>query len=304
MTPLRLRVDVCTHRGLRDGVPGILEILRRHRARATFFVTFGPDASGLALLKMLRPSFALKMLRSNAPSTYGWATAFYGTLLPAPLVGKGMPGLLRRIRDEGHEVGLHGWDHRRWQDRLPRYPRARLREEFRRMLESYREILGAAPRGFAAPAWMLSHDLLDLEAQARLVYASDTRGRAPFLPVFLGRNYEIPQLPVTLPTLDEWLGRTSAGRFVDEVLRRSAAQPDYACFTAHAETEGLAHRDTLEALLDGVGRPVAPLAETTFTGLPRRNVVMGRVEGRPYDVCLEGGGDRVIPPTRAKADEP
>ena len=289
MTPLRLRVDVCTHRGLRDGVPGVLEILRRHRARATFFVTFGPDASGLALLKMLRPSFAWKMIRSNAPSTYGWATAFYGTLLPAPLVGKGMPALLRRIRDEGHEVGLHGWDHRRWQDRLPRYPRERLRDEFRRMLESYREILGAAPRGFAAPAWLISHDLLDLECETGLVYASDTRGRAPFLPVLNGRPYKVPQLPVTLPTLDEWLGRESVDRFVEEVLRLSAAQPDYACFTAHAETEGLARRDVLEALLSRIGRPVAPLVETSFTELPRRSVVMGRVDGRPYDVCIEVG---------------
>ena len=62
MTPLFLRVDVCTYRGLRDGVPGVLEVLRAARARATFFVTFGPDASGLALLKLLNPAFAWKML--------------------------------------------------------------------------------------------------------------------------------------------------------------------------------------------------------------------------------------------------
>jgi len=100
LTPLRLRIDVCTYRGLRDGVPGVLDVLRRAGARATFFVAMGPDSSGLALLKLLRPSFALKMLRTRAAASYGLATAFYGTLLPAPLVGAGLPGMLRRIRDE------------------------------------------------------------------------------------------------------------------------------------------------------------------------------------------------------------
>ena len=104
---LRLRVDVCTYRGLRDGVPGVLEVLKGAKARATFYVTFGPDASGLALLKLFNPKFLLKMLRTKAASTYGWATAFYGTLLPSPLVGAGLPDTLRRIRDEDHELNVH-----------------------------------------------------------------------------------------------------------------------------------------------------------------------------------------------------
>ena len=69
MTPLRLRVDVCTYRALRDGVPGVLDALRDAKIRATFLVSFGPDASGLALLKLLRPSYAWKVLRSGGAGT-------------------------------------------------------------------------------------------------------------------------------------------------------------------------------------------------------------------------------------------
>lgn len=287
MTPLFLRVDVCTYRGLRDGVPGVLEVLRAARARATFFVTFGPDASGLALLKLLNPAFAWKMLRTRAGATYGWASAFYGTLLPSPLVGAGLPDIVRRIRDEGHEVGAHGWDHRRWQDRLPKYPRERLAEEFRSMIEAYEAALGGRPAGFAAPAWLATAELLELEGEAKLAYAADARGRHPFLPIFQGREYPVPQLPVTLPTLDERLGAATPEAFVDEIVKGAAAQPDYACFAAHAETEGRAHRGVLEAVLARVGRPVAPLCEAPRTDLPRRPITMGRVEGRPYDVCVQ-----------------
>ncbi|HVR87663.1 MAG TPA: polysaccharide deacetylase family protein [Planctomycetota bacterium] len=287
MNPLRLRVDVCTYRGLRDGVPGVLDVLRQAKARATFFVTFGPDASGLALLRLLNPKFALKMLRTKAASTYGWATAFYGTLLPSPLVGAGLPDTVRRIRDEGHEIGLHGWDHRRWQDRLPKYDAARLRDEFSRMTDAYRSILGTAPDSFAAPAWLLTRDLFDLEQQAGLRFGSDTRGRSPFLPVFLGKQGAVPQYPVTLATLDECLGRMSPEDFVEESLRESARQPEYSCFTAHAESEGMGYKGVLQSLLTKLGRPVGPLGETRPATLPAAEVRLGRVDGRPYDVCLQ-----------------
>lgn len=288
MTPLFLRVDVCTYRGLRDGVPGVLEVLRRARARATFFVTFGPDSSGLALFKMLDPSFARKVLRANPGKTYGWATAFYGTLLPAPRVGSGLPHLVRRIRDEGHEVGMHGWDHRRWQDFLPRIRGERLRREFALMTRAYEHALGSAPVSFSAPAWRVSKDLLQLEEEASLAFAGDARGPRPFLPRFEGRDFRVPQLPISLPTLDESLARTTPEGFVDEVLALATLQTSYACFAAHAETEGLTYREALSRLLSRLNRPVRPLGEAPRTDLPRLKMRMAPFPGRPYDVCVQG----------------
>lgn len=287
MTPLHLRIDVCTYRGLRDGVPALLELLRRAKAKATFFITFGPDASGLALLKLLNPAFAWKMLRTRAGATYGWATAFYGTLLPSPMVGSGLTEVVRRVRDDGHEVGVHGWDHRRWQDRLPKYAPDRLREEFRQMIGAYEKALGTSPASFAAPAWRVTSTLLELEAEAKLQWASDVRGTRPFLPVFEGREHPVPQLPVTLPTLDECQGRMTDLAFVEETLRLASLQPDYCCFTAHAESEGRAHQGALEAILTRSGRPVSPLGEAPRSGLPRRPMGMGRIPGRPYEVCVQ-----------------
>lgn len=288
MSPLHLRIDVCTYRGLRDGVPALLDLLRRVKARATFFITFGPDASGLALLKLLNPSFAWKMLRTRAGATYGWATAFYGTLLPSPMVGSGLVDVVKRVRGEGHEVGTHGWDHRRWQDRLPKYKPERLRDEFKRMINAYGSVLGAPPAAFAAPAWLVSPLLLELEGEAGLAWAGDARGSRPFLPRFEGRDYPVPQLPVTLPTLDECQGRQTPEEFVEETLRGMSAQPGYCCFTAHAESEGRAHQGVLEAILARCGRPTAPLGEAPRSDLPRLEMAMGRVPGRPYDVCLQG----------------
>ena len=282
--PLHLRIDVCTHRALRDGVPGVLDILRRTGSRATFFVAFGPDASGLAMTKMLNPAFAWKMMRSNAAATHGFATAFYGTLLPSPMIGSGLPELVRRIRDEGHEVGMHGWDHRRWQDGLRSFEPGRAAREFERMRAAFRAVLGAEPRSFAAPAWLATHEIL--ASESGLEYASDARGTEPFLPSFDGRDYGVPQLPVTLPTLDEQLGRLTPAQFTDEIVSLAAAQPGYCCFTAHAEAEGLAYAASFESILRRVDRPVRPLCEATRSALPRRVMRFGRVPGRPSDVLM------------------
>lgn len=290
MSPLHLRVDVCTHVGLRDGVPEMLRILRRRHARATFFVAFGPDSSGRAVFNLVKPSFARKMFRTNAARSYGLATALYGTVLPAPLIGSGRPSMMRRILDEGHELGVHGWDHRRWQDDLDDYAPAKLASEFDRMCGAFRAAAGAAPRAFAAPAWRVSAALLELEARHEFDFASDARGRHPFQPVFGGRTLPVPQIPVTLPTLDEALVTMDAAEFFRRTLAAVNRMPGHACLAVHAETEGRAHRRDFERLLSSVDRPVGPLGDAPRIGLPAESMSMGTLPGRAFPVCIQEGG--------------
>ena len=289
MTPLRLRVDVCTHRGFRDGVPEILRILRQRRARATFFVAIGPDSSGRAVFNLLKPSFARKMFRTNAAGSYGLVTALYGTVLPAPMIGSGRPSLLRRILDEGHELGVHGWDHRRWQDDLDDYAPAKLASEFDRMCEACQAVTGSAPRAFAAPSWRVSRALLELEARHGFAFASDARGRHPFRPVFEGRPYSVPQVPVSLPTLDEALVEMDAPEFFRRTLAAVNGAAGFECLAVHAETEGRAYRREFADLLAKVDRPVGPLGELALDDLPAETMAMGSFRGRPFPICLQDG---------------
>jgi peptidoglycan/xylan/chitin deacetylase (PgdA/CDA1 family) len=178
---------------------------------------------------------------------------------------------------------MHGWDHRRWQDGLQRFPRDRVRREFHAMRNAYRAALGTEAHSFGAPAWLATADLLEAEDDAGLLYASDVRGERPFRPVLGGRTFKTPQLPVTLPTLDE---AASPERFADDTLAAARLQPGYCCLAAHAEAEGGRYRDVFERILHGIERPVAPLGETTFDALHPQEILLGRVAGRPYDVCV------------------
>src|SRR5439155_25247480 len=127
--PVALRVDVDTRRGLHDGVPRLLALFRRLDVVASFFVTMGPDRSGLAIRRAWRPAFLMKMLRTNPFRLYGLRTLLSGTVLPAQPVAAGAPALLREIAAAGHEVAPHGWDHVSWQDRIDRLSPAALRAD-------------------------------------------------------------------------------------------------------------------------------------------------------------------------------
>src|SRR5690606_36521131 len=105
MGMLGLKIDVDTYWGMRNGVPRLLRTLRDFHIQGTFFLSIGPDNSGRAMLQRIKdPRYLEKMMKTEAASLYGWRSAFYGALLPAPMLALSFPDLVLRIVDEGHEV--------------------------------------------------------------------------------------------------------------------------------------------------------------------------------------------------------
>ncbi len=288
-----LRVDVDTRRGLEEGVPRLLALFRRTGTRASFFVTMGPDRSGLAIRRALRPSFLAKMWRTNPLRLYGLRTLLSGTLLPPRPVGAGLPGLLREIAAEGHEVAPHGWDHVRWQDRVHRLPDAVIRAELMHAAQAFEEVFGVRPHASAAPGWRTSPEALLIQEELGLQYASDVRGAVPFRPAINGRALKTLQVPTTLPTLDELLGRS---RDLPGALL-AQLRPGLNVFTLHAEVEGGPLLGTFADFLDGARRAGATLTTLDDAVAPIfasgdsiavAQVTRGRVDGRSGWVTSQG----------------
>jgi peptidoglycan/xylan/chitin deacetylase (PgdA/CDA1 family) len=236
------------------------------------------------------------MLRTNAARMYGWRTALYGTLLPSPRIGRRCAAVLREIEAAGHEVGLHAWDHVLWQDRLHRLDRAGVEAQIDRGIEAFGEIYGRPPRGFAAPAWFCTEDGFEALAARGFDYLSIARGpEAPYFPRVRGRVLPVLDVPTTLPTLDEELGRDgiTPASYVERLVARYRPGHDEV-LTVHAETEGLAHRDLFRALLArhaalGVATvPVRELVAGAREGAAVRDVHLGEIPGRAGRVVLTG----------------
>ena len=247
-----LKIDVDTHQGLAEGVPRLRRMLEREGVTASFYIAMGPDNSGRAVVRVFRNrGFLKKMFRTKAVSMYGLRTILSGTLLPARPIALAFPALLRYLRAAGFEVGVHGYDHVRWQDQIDSLGDTGIRSELNDAFEAFRSIMGEPARAFAAPGWrtntIASRALDDLHID----YRSDTRGRTPFRCLVEGRVLTTPEIPTTLPTLDEVMGRPDLPD-IAAVLRFyvDQFQPDgLNVHTVHAETEGMGQQESFTALI-------------------------------------------------------
>src|SRR5260221_10754410 len=98
---LALKIDVDTLRGTREGVPALVDILKRHGAGATFLFSLGPDHTGRAIKRALPPRFMQKVNRTSVLEHYGLKTLMYGAILPCPDIGQRCAAILRPVRDHG-----------------------------------------------------------------------------------------------------------------------------------------------------------------------------------------------------------
>lgn len=250
-----LKIDVDTLIGYRQGVPALLRQLEQADAKATFCFAVGPDRSGLAIRRVLtQRGFVGKMLRNKALSTYGLPTILYGTLLPAPLIVSSDPGIAREVRAAGHEICVHGWDHVAWHDGLKNMPQRLVDEQMQRAFEGLAAATGVQPDCFASPGWQCAATSLASHDARALRFASDVRGPGgPFRPLLAGRVYQTPQVPTTLPTLDEMWGLQARDCATAVAAWAELLQPGVNVLTAHAEIEGLAMVDALPLFLQRLG---------------------------------------------------
>lgn len=293
-----LKIDVDTHEGLKTGVPAMAAMLGREGVTASFFVAMGPDNSGKAIRRVVtNRGFLSKMFRTQAVSMYGWRTILSGTLLKARPVGMAFPNLLRDLMAQGFEVGVHGYDHVRWQDRIDDLGEQGLDHELHDAFEVYRAIFAQEPRGWAAPGWRTNAIAMRRLDRVGLLYRSDTRGREPFRAQVDGEILSTPEIPTTLPTLDEVLGR--------EKLPDAAAIARFYCkqmsadrlnvHTVHAETEGMGQLESFTMLVRELKQAGAEFLRLDAVSshldresLPICPVVRGNLPGRSGWVATQG----------------
>ena len=234
------KIDVDTHDGMRDGVPVLLEILETFGLKATFCLSYGPDNAGKAIFRLFRdPAFLNKMLSTGAPSLYGWRTILSGTLLPARPIATAFPDLVRDIAAAGHEVAVHAWDHRKWQDHLLEMSRAEIRAEFDAAFKAHEKILGAMPHAVAAPGWQATEKSLEVEADLGIKWASDLREGPPCYLEIKGKTLPLIQIPTTGPCIEELLASGCKNEpEMAGILCDALADEKYPVLAVHAEVEG------------------------------------------------------------------
>jgi undecaprenyl phosphate-alpha-L-ara4FN deformylase len=290
-----LRVDVDTMRGTRLGVPGLLDVLKRHGIRATFFFSVGPDNMGRHLWRLLRPAFLIKMMRSRAASLYGWDILLRGTLWRGTNIGRSCNYIIRSAAEAGHEIGLHAWDHHLWQMQVSTMSHEAICSELKKGKEELEKIIGQDVTCSASPGWRCTDTVLTEKERLGFSYNSDCRGSFPFYPIINGVRLSQPQVPVTLPTYDELIGRNGINEntYNDHLL--SFFRPNQLnVLTIHAEAEGISCLPLFEDFLKKAqARNIffVPLKNVVSDFPPLEKtaqIVRGQIPGREGWVSCQG----------------
>lgn len=283
---LALRIEVATLRGAREAVPRLAAILKEHGARATFLLSLGPDRTGRALGSLPR----VRRLKC-----YGLRALLSGTLLPAPDIGLRCGDVLRALPKEGHEAGILAFDRADWVNHIAGADEAWTAAAMQRARERYEEIFGVPALTHGAPGWRMNRYAYRYSQRLGFRHCSDTRGSGPFIPIIRGEVVACPQLPTTLPTLDELV---ATGLKPDQAAQRLLAAsrepaPVGHVVTLRAEVEGTVLAPALQVLLAGwraLGMQAVPLRDYAtgleLSRLPRR--VVGETAGARGPIAVEG----------------
>lgn len=295
---LALKIDIDTDRGTREGVPNLLADCREFHAPACFLFSLGPDNTGKAISRVFRPGFLKKVGRTSVVQLYGVRTLLNGTLLPAPHVGRRNEAVIKSVRDAGFEAGIHCHDHYRWQDHVQSMSLEEIRAEFAAARAEFRRIFGVEALTAGAPGWQCNARSRQVYDEAGLLYASDARGTHPFFPRIDGRTFSTLEIPSTLPTFDELMGRPEYpdDRIVAHYI--SLLREDRPnIFTLHAEIEGMGKRPLYRALLRACadrGVQFIRLEDLARECLAQRDripvgdLVQGPVDGRSGLLAVQG----------------
>lgn len=278
MKRIALKIDVDTYRGTLAGVPALMGLLQKHEASGTFFFSLGPDQSG-------RESPLSSLVRH-----YNLSTRLYGRLLPGPDIGKRCAEILRQTKHAGFEVGIHAWNRVNWEQKIQHAENAWVEAEMGKACTRFTEIFAETASTHGAAGWRMNRHALRLTQRMGFSYASDCRGSHPFIPVIDGEIVTCPQLPTTLPTLDEILALepgSSPDQAADRILQLSSAIAGNHVFTLRAELEGMKFGSTIERLISGwknSGYQLVALRNIYSTlelkELPRHTVRFAEAPGR------------------------
>ena len=298
--PLRLafKIDVDTDRGTRLGVPNLVADLRAAGYAGTFFFSLGPDNTGRAITRVFRPGFLKKVGRTNVVGMYGVRTLLNGTLLPAPHVARRNRAVLQSVPAAGFEIGIHCHDHYRWQDHVLTMTPGEVQAELTAARREFRDVFSTEAVCAAAPGWQANATSREVYDRAGLLYGSDSRGAYPYFPRIDGRTFSVLEIPTTLPTLDELMGRPEYPdhRIVPHLL--SLLSHDHLnVFTLHAEIEGMKKQAIFTEFISALRArrvEVVSLAQTARDCLAQRDTIpvcaldLAAVDGRSGLLAVQG----------------
>ncbi|THZ43417.1 glucose 1-dehydrogenase [Aureobasidium pullulans] len=125
--------------GATVGLERLLKLFNKHDIKATFLIEL---ADGMTLADM-----------ESSPST------------PAHTI-ESFPEQLAKVKEAGHEIGLHGYTH----EHISGLSATQQRDVLAKSIDVLTSFTGLKPKGYTAPAWDTSKELIPLLEEFGIIY--------------------------------------------------------------------------------------------------------------------------------------
>lgn len=240
-----LRIDLESSKGIIEGLPKILNILKKMNIKASFYLSMGGESGLIDLLRYRR-----KLNGERKVKVFSFFEKVRMVLFPKDFVYENKQ-VLKRILEEGHELGIHGYKHRIWTRSNDNH---KIEKEIEKAVKKYKQIFGKNPKSSAAPAFVINKEIIKALDKNNIKIISDLNGDKPFKI----RNTEITNIPITITgknntPIIEYLASNgfSDDEIIDYIILKSKNEK-FSSMYIHGLYEGVYKTKLLEGLIKKV----------------------------------------------------
>lgn len=236
-----LRVDLESDKGIKKGLPKLLDLLKKYGIKASFYLVLGGESNIFELLR-----YRKKLMSSGERSLKIWSLkeklrmAFF----PKDFVVSNKK-ILRRILEEGHELGLHGWKHRAWTRGLDQI---NIKEYIIKSKNKYEKIFQQRPISFASPGFNTNDKVLEILEKEGIHFISDFEGN------WIADYGKIKNIPITIlgenkmPIIEYLIGKGKTDKEIFDYIKKEILEKGLISFYIHGLFEARFKIDLLEEI--------------------------------------------------------
>lgn len=235
-----IRIDLESQRGIRDGLPRILKLFKKHNVKGSFYLTMGGESN---IFEILKNRGKLKTAGTRKIKLWTIKDKLRMVLMPTDFVKKNKV-LLKRIINEEHELGLHGWKHLEWTRNLDEVD---VEKRLNQMIYRYKRYFGTYPRSWTSPGFNINKRVLLKLKKKGITHISDFDKK---------KNVEgIKNIPITIcgknrmPFIEYWAGEGKSDNEIFEIFKRELRGKNFVSFYLHGMFEGRFKIDLLERMI-------------------------------------------------------
>lgn len=276
-----LKIEVQSTIGMQTGLPAILQLLDSLNIQASIALSHGPDRCG----KRFSERKAMRAAGFAFTERYGWLSLLKGRILPSGKLRLPSAECLNDWLEKGHELIAGSHDPLRWQQRCLQAGAAESIAQYEANFKPFKDRLDNPVNALSSTTGHANRAIMRLEQKQGLLYGSDCAGTHPFWPVWDGEVIRCPQLPVTLPTLENLVAETKSteqeiATSLSQLILKTPQQGQL--FLIQADYEGTRYLPLLEMVLkqlmaDGIemGTCKSWLDRIEISKLPYHEITQG-----------------------------